>query len=112
MSYTLSDKLNHSQLSIWDYLRMDSAEREEEAGVWSSREMNETDNTNRKKHKADLLERIVAESNISEAIKRVKKNNGAGGIDNMQVKELTNYMINHQDELKQKIGTTSKNRRS
>jgi len=35
MSYTLSDKLNHSQLSIWDYLRMASAEREEEAGVRS-----------------------------------------------------------------------------
>lgn len=103
MNYTKSDHLNYSQLSIWDYLRMNSAEREEEARVWSSRRMKETDNTNRKKHRTDLLERIVAESNVSEAIKRVKRNKGAGGIDGMGVQALTDYMIKHQDELKQKI---------
>ena len=103
MSYTISDNLNYSQLSIWDYLRMNSAEREEEARVWSSQRINETENTNKTKHRQDLLERIVSESNFNEAKKRVKSNKGAGGIDDMSVKELTAYMIDHQDELKQKI---------
>ena len=101
MSGTLSSTISSRQLSIWDCLRMDSAEREEKAGVEWPRGISERAHTERPKQ--DLLERIMAEANMTEAMKRVKQNKGAGGIDRMTVDELDSWMAEHRDRLRQRI---------
>ena len=101
MSGTLSSTLNSRQLSIWDCLQMDSAEREEEAGVEWPQRISERKHTERPEQ--DLLEQIMAEANMTEAMKRVKQNKGAGGIDRMTVDELDSWMAEHRDRLRQRI---------
>ena len=101
MSGTLSSTISSRQLSIWDCLRMDSAEREEKAGVEWPRGISERAHTERPKQ--DLLERIIAEANMTEAMKRVKQNKGAGGIDRMTVDELDSWMATHRDRLRQRL---------
>ncbi len=43
----------------------------------------------------ELMERIVAPSNVREAYRRVKRNNGCPGIDEMTVEDLTDYLRTH-----------------
>ena len=50
-----------------------------------------------------LIEKIVSDENIERAIKRVKKNKGAPGIDKMTVHELDEYFMEHKDEIVQSI---------
>lgn len=45
------------------------------------------------------LEFILSPSNLNEAYKQVKRNKGAGGIDQMEVESLKDYLVKHQDEL-------------
>ena len=68
-----------------DCLQRDSAEREEYAGARSveSRDGKERDNATQ-----DLLREILRGRNLLEAMKRVKGNKGAAGIDGMTVDEL------------------------
>ena len=46
-----------------------------------------------------LIEEILSEENLSEAIKRVKANKGASGIDKMTVKQLDAYFYEHKKEI-------------
>ena len=46
-----------------------------------------------------LIEKILCEENLNEAIKRVKANKGASGIDKMQVSELDDYFKEHKEEI-------------
>ena len=46
-----------------------------------------------------LIEKILSEENLNEAIKRVKANKGACGIDKMSVSELDEYLRKHKDEI-------------
>ena len=39
----------------------------------------------------ELIEKILSEENINEAIKRVKSNKGAPGVDKMTVNEIDGY---------------------
>jgi hypothetical protein len=50
-----------------------------------------------------LMEKVVADSNIQEAIKRVKKNKGAPGADGMRVDELDSHFGKHWDSMKEKL---------
>lgn len=50
-----------------------------------------------------LLEEILSEDNINLAIKRVKSNKGAPGVDNMKVKEVENFFKENGEELFNKI---------
>ncbi|BCJ92855.1 group II intron reverse transcriptase/maturase [Anaerocolumna cellulosilytica] len=50
-----------------------------------------------------LLEKIISNENLNEAFKRVKKNKGSHGIDEMGVDELLPYLKRHGEELKQSI---------
>lgn len=50
-----------------------------------------------------LIEKIVSDENIERAIKRVKKNKGAPGVDKMTVDELDEYFMEHKDEIVQSI---------
>ena len=83
MTHTESDKRKGSQLSIWDYLQMDTAEREEDAGVPLSRKMSETDST--KEQRQRMLEKIASLETLEHAAKRVRRNKGASGVDGMKV---------------------------
>ena len=46
-----------------------------------------------------LIEKILNEENLNEAVKRVKANKGACGIDKMSVSELDEYLRKHKEEI-------------
>ena len=46
-----------------------------------------------------LIEEILSEENLSEAIKRVKANKGASGIDKMTINQLDAYFYEHKREI-------------
>lgn len=46
-----------------------------------------------------LIEKILSEENLNEAVKRVKANKGACGIDKMPVSELDEYFRKHKEEI-------------
>lgn len=46
-----------------------------------------------------LIEEILSEENLNEAIKRVKANKGASGNDKMTTSELDDYFAKHKDEI-------------
>lgn len=48
----------------------------------------------------ELIEWILQDENINKAIKSVKKNKGAYGIDKMSVEELDGYFATHREEIK------------
>ena len=50
-----------------------------------------------------LIEWILQDENIDKAIKSVKKNKGAYGIDKMSVEELDRYFAKHREEIKSQI---------
>lgn len=49
--------------------------------------------------KTKLIEEILSEENLKEAIKRVKANKGAPGVDKMSVDKLDEYFDTHKDEI-------------
>lgn len=51
----------------------------------------------------ELIEWILREENIKAAIKAVKGNKGAAGIDKMPVEELDGYFAKHGEEIKAQI---------
>ena len=51
----------------------------------------------------ELIEWILQDENINGAIKSVKKNKGAYGIDKMSVGELDEYFATHREEIKSQI---------
>ncbi len=103
MRITGSDEEKHRQLTMWDYLPRDTAEREEIAEVCASRRITETDITNRAKQTEGLLEQILTDANFEQAYHQVKRNKGAGGIDGMQVDELLPYLKRNQEKLVQTL---------
>jgi len=46
-----------------------------------------------------MLEEITAVANLNKAFMKVRKNNGAGGVDRMEIKELQPYLKAHGEEL-------------
>ena len=79
-----------------DCLQRDSVEREGYAGVPS---VGTRDNRERDNATQDLLREILRGRNLLEAMKRVKGNKGAAGIDGMTVDELESWCIEHGREL-------------
>ena len=51
----------------------------------------------------ELMYQILADTNIKEAVKRVKANKGTAGIDKVTVKELEEYLQEHLVEIKKEI---------
>jgi RNA-directed DNA polymerase len=103
MKTTDRDKLKHSQLTMWDLLQEATAERERTAGVCVSPRMDETDTTNNAEHEDGLLEQILELENMANAVKRVKANKGAAGVDGMTVHELDGWLTDHGEELLQRL---------
>lgn len=50
-----------------------------------------------------MIEKILSEENLNEAVKRVKANKGACGIDKMPVGELDEYFRKHKEDIKSSI---------
>lgn len=50
-----------------------------------------------------LLERILSPANLNAAYLRVKRNGGAAGVDKMACDRLLGYLIEHGEELKERI---------
>ena len=103
MKATGRDEIMHRQLSIWDCLQRDTAEREEYAGVCTSPGMVETEATNEQKRKRGLLEQIISSENLRRAAKRVKANRGSGGTDGMTVYELEQWLDENLESLQQQL---------
>ena len=51
----------------------------------------------------ELIEWILQDDNMDKAIKSVKRNRGAYGVDKMSVEELDSYFAQHRDEIKTQI---------
>ena len=51
----------------------------------------------------ELIDQILSQSNLKEAIKRVKANKGAAGVDKRTIYEVDDYFKKHQVEIKQSI---------
>ena len=79
-----------------DCLQRDSVEREGYAGVPS---VGTRDNRERDNATQDLLREILRGRNLLEAMKRVKGNKGAAGIDGMTVDELEPCALNMVENL-------------
>ena len=75
-----------------DCPQRDSVEREGYAGVPS---VGARDNRERDNATQDLLREILRGRNLLEAMKRVKSNKGAAGIDGMTVDELESWCTEH-----------------
>ena len=58
----------------------------------------------------ELIEWILQDENMDKAIKSVKRNRGAYGVDKMSVEELDSYFAQHRDEIKLRYvkGNTSR----
>lgn len=80
-------------------LQRDSVERQGYAGAPSTgnRKSEERGGAN------DLLERILDRDNLNRAYKRVKRNQGAPGIDGMTVEDALPWLREHKEELLQSI---------
>ena len=50
-----------------------------------------------------LLDSILSDSNIALATKQVKANKGSGGIDNITIEQIDEYMLNNWNNIKQQI---------
>jgi len=51
----------------------------------------------------DLLEMILSPTNLNLAYQKVKRNNGAAGVDKMEVESLSDYLVQHKDSLIENI---------
>jgi RNA-directed DNA polymerase len=51
----------------------------------------------------EMMERIVAPSNVREAYRRVKGNSGCPGVDGMTVEELSQYLRTHWQQVRKEL---------
>ena len=91
------------QLHIEDYLQMVSAEQKEYAEVFDYSKITEKSGVITDYWTNNLLDLILRKDNLNNAYKQVKRNNGKGGIDGMQVDELLPFLRENQDALIQEI---------
>ena len=85
------------------YQQRDRAELEGYAGGQTYIGITENNFTNAGKPSYGLLEQILSPTNMNQAYKRVKSNNGSGGIDKMEVESLLDYLVANKEELTQSI---------
>lgn len=81
------------------YQQRDRAELEGYAGVQTYMRITENNFTNVDKPSYVLLEQILCPYNLNRAYKRVKNNAGNGGVDEMEVESLKDYLVNKKEAL-------------
>jgi RNA-directed DNA polymerase len=79
--------------------RKDRAEPEGYVGGQTFLWMTEKGHTNTTECKPMLLEYILSPTNLNNAYRQVKRNDGSGGVDKMGTKLLLPYLQTHRDEL-------------
>ena len=87
------------QISPDSCLQNNRAEPEDYVGVQTSMWITENNLTSLEQTGYGMLEQILSPANLNAAYKRVKANKGAGGIDEMQVESLKDYLIKEKDAL-------------
>jgi RNA-directed DNA polymerase len=92
-------KGRRQKISQDSYLQKDRAEPENYVGAQTSMWITENNLTSLAQTGYGLLEHILSPANLNNAYKRVLQNKGAGGIDEMQVESLKDYLIKEKDEL-------------
>ncbi len=80
------------------WLQNDRTEPEDYAGGQTFMWITENNLTNNQLGYG-LLEMILSPSNLNEAYRQVKRNKGAGGVDEMEVESLKNYLVENKDKL-------------
>ena len=80
-------------------LQKNRAEPEDYVGVQTSMWITENNLTSIEQTGYGLLEQILSPANLNAAYKRVKQNKGAGGIDEMEVESLKDYLIKEKEAL-------------
>jgi RNA-directed DNA polymerase len=80
-------------------LQKNRAEPEDYVGVQTSMWITENNLTSIEQTGYGMLEQILSPANLNAAFKRVKQNKGAGGIDEMEVESLKDYLIKEKDAL-------------
>jgi len=85
------------------YQQRDRAELEGYAGGQTYMRITENNFTNVDEPSYGLLEQILSPSNLNKAYKRVKGNDGSGGVDKMGVESLGDYLVTAKDALIQSI---------
>jgi group II intron reverse transcriptase/maturase len=80
-------------------LQKNRAEPEDYVGVQTSMWITENNLTSIEQTGYGMLEQILSPANLNAAYKRVKQNKGAGGIDEMEVESLKDYLIKEKDAL-------------
>lgn len=83
--------------------QIDSAEHEGYVGVLTDKRITENNNIDADSRGSRLLEEILSTENFNDAFKRVKKNNGAHGVDGMEVEHLLQYLKDKGEELKESV---------
>jgi len=84
-------------------LQNNRAEPESYAGGQTFMWIIENNLTNTDKPEYGLLEQILSPTNLNQAFKRVRSNKGSGGIDEMEVESLKDYLVKNKDQLIQSI---------
>ncbi len=87
------------QISQDSYLQKNRAVPEDYVGVQTSMWIAENNLTSIGQTGYGMLEQILSPANLNAAYKKVKANKGAGGIDEMQVESLKDYLIKEKDAL-------------
>lgn len=87
------------KISQDNYLQKNRAEPEDYVGVQTSLWITENNLTSIEQTGYGMLEQILSPANLNAAFKRVKQNKGAGGIDEMEVESLKDYLIKEKDAL-------------
>lgn len=79
--------------------RKDRAVPEGYAGVQTDMWITENNLTGKDQSGYGLLEQILSPANLNAAYKQVKRNKGSGGVDEMEVETLKDYLIENREEL-------------
>ena len=87
------------KISQDSYRQKDRAEPEDYVGVQTFMWITENNLTSTEQTGYGLLEQILSPANLNAAYKRVKQNKGAGGVDEMEVESLKDYLIEQKDRL-------------
>src|SRR5690349_17719144 len=81
------------------WLQKDRAEPEVYAGGQTFMWITENNLTSFEQTGYGMLEYILSPASLNAAYKRVKQNKGAGGVDEMEVESLKDYLIDQKDAL-------------
>ncbi len=76
-----------------------SVEHERRRNGQSDSRMIEKDDINTNEPTDGMLERILSRDNMNKAYQKVKRNKGAGGVDEMEIDELLEHLKTHREEI-------------